>query len=282
MELHELLTVFIKSGALQKFVNVLTAVLTFIGVNDKWNIKSLIKCAFPVTYDKFWYFTAFFVLFLIIPALNKYLFSIGEDLAKKSFVVLAILFSIMGTIADPFKTKNGYSALWIIVLYCIGALAKRIKLFETKKNITLIALWIFCDVLTWALYIYKSSGVLIQYISPTMLINALVMVVLFSRIKVKGTIIRRLSPYAFGIYLCQLSPLVWSRIITNRFVFVAEKRLRYGVIYVLLLAAVVFVIGLIVEVVRSQLAKLLKVSELSKLIVKAADKLIGKVFILLK
>ena len=38
--------------------------------------------------------------------------------------------------AVEFRTAGGYSAIWLIVLYCIGVLAKRVKLFEKYADIT--------------------------------------------------------------------------------------------------------------------------------------------------
>lgn len=120
---------------------VVTAVFTVIGVNTDWNIKEMIKCALPVTFEKFWYFTAFFALFFAIPVLNKFVFSLDGKTARKALFILVILFSGVGLVANAFKTQGGYSALWLMVLYCIGALAKKTKLFENKSTILLIFTW---------------------------------------------------------------------------------------------------------------------------------------------
>ena len=42
---------------------ILTALLTALGINGTWSKTSMIKCALPVTFGPFWYFTAFFLLF---------------------------------------------------------------------------------------------------------------------------------------------------------------------------------------------------------------------------
>lgn len=114
---------------------VVTLILTIVGVNSSWGKLDIIKCAFPVVFGKFWYFTAFFALFFAIPLLNKFIFAIDDKTSKKSFLILIFLFSIMGVIGDPFKSQNGYSAIWLIFLYCVGALAKKIKLFKKEKRL---------------------------------------------------------------------------------------------------------------------------------------------------
>lgn len=261
---------------------IVTFILTIIGVNESWGKFDIIKCALPMTFGKFWYFTAFFALFLSIPILNKFVFGINEVMAKKSLIILVALFSIGGVVSDPFKTQGGYSAIWLIVLYMIGALSKKIKLFETKKSLTLIILWALCIMCTWCVHMFVGIGRLTNYVSPTILLSGIIMVVLFSRIKVKGNIISKLSPLAFGIYLFQLNQVIWNTIIKDAFAFVVSKSIVVGIGYIFIFASLIFVSGLIVEFIRSKIAKLIRIPYLSKKVVEIIDKLIVKFFVLLK
>lgn len=261
---------------------IVTFILTIIGINESWGKVDIIKCALPMTFGKFWYFTAFFALFLAIPILNKFIFGIDEFIAKKALIILVVLFSFVGVVSDPFKTQGGYSAIWLIVLYCIGALAKKVKLFETKKNITLIIVWACCIFITWGVHVYIGIGRLINYVSPTILLSGIIMVVLFSRLNVKGTIISKLSPLAFGIYLFQLNQVVWNVLIKDSFAFVVNKNIIIGVVYVFAFASLIFVSGLVMEFIRSKIAAWVKIPSLSKKIVNLIDKGMIKLFVFLK
>ena len=188
---------------------ILTGVLTVIGISDSWATDDMIKCIFPITFNKFWYFTDFFALFFAIPVLNKFLFSISEEVAKKALIIIFVLFSVLGIFNDSFRTAGGYSAIWLIVLYCIGVLAKRVKLFETRKNTTLIILWGLCIFITWLVHDRSGNMQLISYVSPTILLSGMIMVVLFSRLPIKCKFVSKVSPLAFGIYLFQLNQVVW-------------------------------------------------------------------------
>ena len=261
---------------------IITMIFTIIGINKNWQIIDIIKCILPVTFGKFWYFTAFFGLFFAIPVINKFLFSIDETIAKKSLIIIIILFSILGTLGDPFKLNNGYSTIWLIVLYCIGVLIKKIKLFETKKSITLILLWILCILSTWGIYVFLGNSKLINYISPTILFSAMIMVILFSRLKIKTTIISKIVPFVFGIYLFQVNQVVWNNIIKNAFGFVANKSILIGTSYVLGLAFIIFATGMIIEFIRNKIARIIKIPSLSKKIALIMDKIIEKFYIILK
>lgn len=259
---------------------ILTVLLCLFGFS-KWNIKELFKSAFPVTFEYYWYFTAYFAAFFFMPVINKFVAAISESTAKKTLIVLAVLFSVLETVAYPFQTKNGHSAIWLIVLYFIGALSKKIKLFAEKKNSFLIALLILCNATAWAFAVFLGTGQLIIYIAPTMVLSGLLMVILFSRIKLKGTIIKRLSPLAFGVYLFHLNNIIWNRL-DGAAAKILSSNLFVAILQVLLFAAAVFTVGLIVEYIRQKIAKLLNVSKISNLLANTISKSMEKLFPILK
>lgn len=262
---------------------IVTLVFTVFGINKGWNIIDVVKCALPVGSAKFWYFTAYFVLFFAMPVLNKFIFTIDINTAKKALIILVILFSVIGTVRnDPFVTQKGYSAFWLIVLYCIGALAKKVKLFEKRKTIILISLWMACGLITWSEQIFVGKERLTSYVSPTVLLSGMIMVVLFSRIRLKGTIISNLSPLVFGVYLFQLNQVVYQAIIKERFAFIASQNIIVGVLEVFAFAMAIFIAGLIVETVRNRLAKWMRIPEFSKKIVKFVSLGLSKMEVLLK
>jgi surface polysaccharide O-acyltransferase-like enzyme len=113
---------------------VVSLVATFCGIGGELGIKELIKSALPVTFNRFWYVTAYFGLFFAIPLLNKFVFSIDKETAKKALVIMLVLFSVLGILGEPMRTYKGYSVLWLIVLYLIGAIANKIELFKNTKH----------------------------------------------------------------------------------------------------------------------------------------------------
>lgn len=261
---------------------ILTGVLTVIGISDSWATDDMIKCIFPITFNKFWYFTDFFALFFAIPVLNKFLFSISEEVAKKALIIIFVLFSVLGIFNDSFRTAGGYSAIWLIVLYCIGVLAKRVKLFETRKNTTLIILWGLCIFITWLVHDRSGNMQLISYVSPTILLSGMIMVVLFSRLPIKCKFVSKVSPLAFGIYLFQLNQVVWHFMLKDAFVGVLEKPLYIGIPMAFGCASLIFFSGLFVEFIRTILAKICRINLLSKWIVEKLDFVLKKITVILK
>lgn len=261
------------------FVSVL---VTFIGVDGNWSRENIICRLFPVTYNQFWYFTSYFVLFFAMPMLNSFLFKVNESDCKKIFILLFATFSIMGTLADPFQLQGGYSAIWLMVIYCTGVLAKRIQLFERKNTVTLVILWLCLNMISWAQLVFRGDDLLVNYLSPTIFMSGMILVLIFSRLSPSGHVIRHLSPLAFGIYLLQLNPVIWSNVLDDAFVSIVKMPLIAGVIHVLVYACIIFIAGLIVEFIRTRLAQLVKIDRLSKRVVNVFDQIITKLSILLQ
>lgn len=255
---------------------VLTVILTVTGLNPGWSIKGLIKLALPVTFETFWYFTAYFALFFAIPVLNRFVFSVDEKTARTALLVCMVLFTCVELLAGAFKTQGGYSALWLMVLYCVGALTRCGKLFEQKKTATLLMLWGLCILLTWCVRIFAGIGRLTNYVSPTIAASGLIMVILFSRLHLKGKAIAKITPLAFGIYLFQLSPVIWNNCLRGAVSSVVQMSIPAGVVCVFAVAALIFFSGLLVELVRSGLAKVLRISTLSEHIVSVVSRLLNK------
>ena len=261
---------------------ILTLIFTVVGFNENWTKTDILKSVFPMTSGYYWYFTAYFAMYLARPILNRFIWGIDETAAKKTLILMILLFSVLGLFGDPFKTDWGYSAIWVIVLYCIGALAKKVKLFESRKTITLMVLWAFCILVSWAARVLLDIENALQYISPAFLLSAIIMIVLFSRMKLKGTIIFRIAPCAFGVYLLQLNKVIWTVVIKNAHTYVVSDNVVIGFIYVFAFTAVLFIAGLVIEMIRSKVAGWIRLPYLSKKIAAAADKCLSKLSVLLR
>lgn len=113
---------------LQVFFYCVCILLLFSFLKPESLTMSVLNYLMPVTNNIYWYFTAYFGMFFFIPFMNI----LAEKLDKKQFTTLAatmfVVFSFVPftfTDKDPFYTKNGYSMLWLVILYFAGAYIKR-------------------------------------------------------------------------------------------------------------------------------------------------------------
>lgn len=98
---------------------------------------------FPIIYERYWYFTIYFGMYLFLPVINK-----GISLLTKAEFKLLIasfigIFSFWanykGNGRDPFKISRGYSIVWFFCLYLTEAYMGKYRL-----NYKGIKKFIFC------------------------------------------------------------------------------------------------------------------------------------------
>ncbi len=261
---------------------ILTLLFNLVNIGRGIEIKDYIKLFLPVTSGRFWYFTAYFALFFAMPFLDRFVEALDVNAARKAFIVIVVLFSFIGWPMDAFKAQSGYSAIWLMVMYSLGALAKKIDLFAKRKSFALIILFVVSSLISLGVKFFLKNGSLIRYTSPTMVLNGLVLVILFFRLKIKGTVVKRISPLAFGIYLFQMNVVIWYIILKDRMAFIADKSFPASIGYLFLAAGILFFAGMIVEFIRSQAAKLLRINVLSRKIADLFAGILSKVTGILK
>lgn len=234
---------------------------------------------FPVMRQQYWYFTAYFALYLVLPYFNKLLGQLG----KKEYIFLMAIFfalySVMNTASciDCFKIDNGCSAVWLGFMYAIGGYVKKfgcgtrkVRFYIGGYTIIVAVAW-FLKVIAQMLdrgssgYLGRTltsvSSVLISYTSPLIVVATLCLFVGMIGVHWRLPIwVAQMSQMSFAVYLIHTHPAIFDNIFRNAFVFIAEAHplLQYPLI--MLSACMVFVIGICIEKVRLEIFKLCKIT----------------------
>ena len=230
--------------------------------------NSMIQMFFPVSYQRYWYFSAYFVLFFFMPFLNYILKNLDKTMMQKLLLGAIMFFSIGETFI--FRTKeflalqSGYSVLWLTVLYLIGGY---IKLYGWS-------LW-HCDriifmgmvVLSFAVLLLLGGEeghgrLLINYPAPTMLCMAIALLNHFKKMKLQLYQIKWIkifAPLTFGVYLIHLQPMVAVHILQGKFALLAFEPPWILVIKVIFVSLVIYLCCSMIEWGRQKLFYLLRV-----------------------
>ncbi len=150
-------------------------------------------------------------------------------------------------------------------MYSIGVLIHKIHLFETQRATTLLFIFLLNVLICLAVLWFVDTGRAFEYVSPFMVVNAIILVIVFYKIKLNlktEKIIRKLAPLAFGIYLFQMNYVIWNDCINHSFAFLSEMQLLSGVGMLIVSSLGVFFCGLVVEALRMYFHKLLCVPKL--------------------
>ena len=256
----------------------------------------------PVSSMKYWYFTSFFALYFFKPFLNRLI----EILSKRqtTLFILARVFLVSAFPAlfggnyvggDIFRLSQGYSFLWLSILYMLGAYIKKYNVGSKIKNSFLLISYIICVLfiifgVMLIEHISQSKPDLFKFIFPLsylteltytsllVLLCGIFLVLLFSKLKLSPAVSKATSffaPATFGVYIIHLHPNI--TIFYEKF-FSPFLNYILPLMAVLIIAAAVgiFICCSLIDKIRIILFKILKIHLLSQKIEKLLINIINK------
>lgn len=253
--------------------------------------SNLLHACLPVASGTYWYFTAYFCLYLLTPFINKLIQEMSGKALGCLSIILLFLFSFMPTVLrrDMFLIDNGYSPVWLGVLYIFGAILGKYKdRIRTNKWVLLggyVAAVAFTVVSKFVLFHLNffygftlyDDFILIRYNSPTMVIAAVCLLLLFANLNVKkiSKVIKLLAPATFGVYIIHTEPFIWEHLLADRFYFLTKLGPLTFVPIVIGSAFGIYLVCTIIELVRMYVFKLCRIPKLCKKL----EEVFRKVFI---
>ena len=265
-------------------------------VKDGVNKKSLFLSLFPILIKRHWYVNAYFYMYLLIPFINNGINSLNKTFHKNSVIFFILFYPIYYLIAkivdldSNFNFLNdGYSSMWLILLYIFGAyIGKYILINDQYKNIFFyfyLFNFFFATFLSSELhfkFINGKKNILISYLSPTMLIQAISLVMLYSRINIKNNsllkIISFITPLNFSAQLIH-ARLFQTKIKIIKYFFNMILNLKPKLLFfkVYGFGIIIYFICICIDYVRAIIFKLLKIRNFSLFIEKTIPGLINKI-----
>lgn len=234
----------------------------------------LIKSVFPILCTCYWYITAYFGTLFFVPMVNNFVSNSSRFTLNIILIMIFSVFSALPTIfgLDPFKINNGYSTLWLLVLYIFGAYIKKYDI----KGVIYFKYYVVAVLFSWGskicmeLFIFyvvgniKNFNMFIRYTSPSIVLAAIFLVLTFNSIKISNKkmekIIRLLASTSLGVYLIHEHPLIRVSLVKNSMIRFADMTTIELIFVILIIAIIVYLFCSCVDFVRNKLFKYLKIN----------------------
>ena len=268
------------------FYTILIPILFAVLKPGSVGAKEVIRGFFPAMSNHYWYFTAYFAMFFFIPAFNFLVSRLNRRQMKALAVSLVAVFSVLPTVfqsdvwekfpADVFVLYQGYSPLWLAVLYLLGAYARKYELLAKVSWVKALAVYAGCILVTWGekwlveglrmrfLGEFIPGGILVSYTSPTMLLAALALLAAFANLPIPKWAAKPIAffaPLSFSVYLIHVHPLVWQYVMWGRFAAFGS----YGTVklaaYVLAAALGIYLLCSLIDCMRAFLFRRLRLRQ---------------------
>lgn len=266
---------FIRVWLISYFYSLTIYSVSALGGITQFNVKDLVKALFSSTsgYPN-WFVTAYLVMYLLFPFVNKLLLS----LSKKQFNVLLGLLTFISLLKTVFHNPSvGISnndAIWLVVVYCFGAY---IRLFERdikQKNkgfyVKGLILTLFLSISSVFAIDFMQNRVkiggtntydwFIDGTSTFQLFSALFIFILFLYGSTySNKLVNKIASTTFAVYLIHANflivPWLWNNVVHGTNFEDSYMVLLYGFFVSITIFAVCAIIDLIRQLVLGRIEK---------------------------
>ena len=258
---------------------------------------------FPMIYERYWYFTAYFGMYLFLPVINKGISFLSQSELKLVVISTLGIFSFWryhkNPLRDIFHLFRGGSTLWLMTFYLTGAyIGKYRKYYKgIKKYIKCfiyLFIYSFSTFISYKLYnneLYLGNGYYSQkivmllkrqinknYDSLIKIIQSISITLFFMQIeynKYLSLIITFFGKLSFGIYLIHVNQLVLNKIFFKIFINDPNDLTLFSIIILFLLKGLkIFFICAFIDYLRLLLFSFLRIRKISIFF----EKIILKIF----
>lgn len=222
----------------------------------------------PVSGNAYWYFTAYCGMFFFAPLVNAAVAHLPRQQFLLATAGLLVLFSVYPTLdhTDIFETGWGYHALWLLTIYAVGAYLGKYQPLQNWSAAGCLGLYWGMILVSWGwlalnnAYPELSDVRLIRYTSPTIVLEALALLGLFTKIPVTGwlqKLVILFSTQSFGVYLIHDNLFVRKQFIKGKLAPLAAEAPFVMLGKVLLFVLAVYVICMLLDTLRHYLFRML-------------------------
>lgn len=240
---------------------VLETTLFYIFEPDLISKSNWLNAIFPIIRQEYWYMTAYFILYFLMPMINRFIKNSKEMIIK---IVLAFMLLCYTTIKCVFKLDIwGSNVILLVILYLLGAYVKKTKLCEKIKNIYPIIIFFIMIIGTFCTRLINCY-MFIKNDSPSIIFAAFGLFIIFYKVRINIMIkklINFFAPTTLGVYLIHTNRLVLDYLIgkiTNMFVLSVSGNILVKLIMLILLVLGIFLICSLIDQIRYKIMSLYK------------------------
>lgn len=259
------------------FYSVSISAIMMIVYRDLFSARNIVYAVTPIISNQYWYMTSYFMMYLFVPMMNKFADAANKKVFTATIVVILVLTTGSLMIKqDGFRLNDGYSPIWLMIMYLVGAYMKKFNVGAKMKKWLALLLYVISSLCSFILCVFSKKLLKIMlgndisylsYTSPFVVLSAIFLFIFFSKLKFgKKTekFINYITPAALGVYLIHTHPLVFNKLMKD----IAMPLVNHGTAAMIFgsvaMALAVFIICIVIDLLRIQLFRLIRVNALCK------------------
>ena len=190
--------------------------------------------------------------------------------------------------SDVFLLENGYSIIWLSALYLIGAYAKKYGFLKNIKKYKCVFIFLINSILLLICKFLEANKIsvswfhysLLSYNNLLHLINGIMLLIFFSKLKLNHIIIgfvKFFAPVTFGVYIIHLHPILWKWLY-DRFVIYTQYFHLLMIAAIIMTVLTIWLVCSLVDRIRLFIFDVFKIKKYCAKIENVAKKLFDKLY----
>lgn len=287
----------IKLWANVVFWSVGVSLVLFIYNKEFFSVKEAISMFLPLVRGRYWFFNAYFVVFMFSPLLNHLIRTLPQKTFQYFLLAVGFVFCVIPFLAlgnDVLRIQSGFEFSWLIVMYLVGGYFSKYPVTIKKPYKCIVACFGFAllnfiykypiELVTTKLFGVPSHGDLfMSYTSPIVVGEAVCLLLYFSNLNIKNRkLIKAVSivtPAIFSVYIIHVHPLVFWKLLNGAFTWLTQYNLLVALMLIIAIALAIFIGCIALDYIRIFIFKVFKVDyfceKLCEFIKKKTHKLRG-------
>jgi len=232
-------------------------------IKTPMDLKIIIKGLFKILLGRNWFITCYIMLYILFPFINKFIHSLSLK-QKHIFAIITVLLFCMWTFVPQVNQKstcNGYTILWLLVLYYFGGYIRIVFVEGECKNLfNKISRfsgygYIICSLITLALCILlnlvgRNVWYALAYNKIFVFFSAICLFIFMYKTNIKILFLQKLilffAPASFGVFLISTNMFFvqYQRQLLNKDFFLQSFNMP---LMVLICAAAIYIVCLLIS-----------------------------------
>ncbi len=277
------------------FWSVGVSLILFVFNKEFFSVKEAVSMFLPLIRGRYWFFNAYFVVFIFSPLLNHFIKTLPKKTFQYFLLAVVFVFCVIPFLAlgnDVLRIQSGNEFTWLMVMYLVGGYFSKYPVMIKKPYKCIIAFLGFAllnfaykyliELVTTKIFGVPSYGDLfLSHTSPVVVGEAVCLLLCFSNLKVKNkTLIKTVAfvtPSIFSVYIIHVHPIIFWNILKDTFTWLTEYNVLVSFVLVMAISFAILIGCIGLDYVRIFIFKLLKIDSLCSNLGKNITQFIKKV-----
>lgn len=242
-----------------------------LGIFELMGWKNIFLSFFPVILNRYWFITAYIIVYILSEYLNILIWALDKKIFKKFLVTILCLYCVLPTVFGMFlgttETMLYYNRMiWMVIVYFLGAYIQKygLSIIRIKKYAVRMTILSFIFLVSSILIInqFNDFFAILGTNEPAFFWPPNTVPMILLSIGIFGLFLQLEIPYripiniiastTLGIYLLHDGVLVswlWEQV----FRCAEYQKSPFLILYILKAAVTIFIVGVVIDLLRQRL-----------------------------